>query len=70
MRSPNLHILVSENGVEEVDIIYAPRQELDAWRLCQDYLPLLLAKTSSSRQSAIEAVDSASAPNENTQEGE
>ena len=44
MRSPNLHILVSEQGMEEVDAIYAQGQELDAWRLCQRYLPLLIGR--------------------------
>ena len=44
METPRLKILVSPNGVEKVEVFYIPSQYSDVWQLCQEYLPLLLAK--------------------------
>lgn len=61
MKSPRLRILVSVTGVEDVDAIYCPGEEMDAWRLCQQYLPVLLAKTDARQSDNPEAVDSGAA---------
>lgn len=42
MRTPNLNIVVSAKGVEQVEVLYRPSQRDEAWKLCLDYLPLLL----------------------------
>ena len=55
MGTPSLHILVSADGVEEVEVLYQPSQRFDAWQLCLEYLPLLLLKPSPNKP--VEAVN-------------
>jgi hypothetical protein len=41
MERPRLDVSISEYGIEQVKLFYRPSQRSDAWKLCQEILPLL-----------------------------
>lgn len=48
---PKIRLLLSNTGVDEIEVLYLPGQRREAWELCQELLPRLQAlETTINRQ--------------------